>query len=632
MKCDVSPGISKGSDFGGSVSRPLQGLLVALMAGAWGLVGVSPAPASAATPTYSVLDLGTLGGNASNGFGINASGQVVGCSDKASGSPAAYCSASALAFETKPNSAINPANSAIGSFGSQANGINTSGQAAGFFTLVIGGSQYTHAFRTEANQPINQSTDDLGTLGGGPYLNSAATAVNSSGQVVGYSDLNFTENAFRTAPNAAINPATDNLGTLGGSRSYAYGINDTGQAVGYSDLTGDAAQHAFRTAANAAINPTTDDLGTLGGTYSYAYGINASGQVVGSSDTSASGGKVHAFVTAANASINPPIDDLGTLGGPTSQADAINSSGQIVGKSDYIAGFSNFPDAFFWSKATGMVDLNQQVPSTAKISLSEATAINDSGQIVANGTNKSNSTGAVHAYLLTPAPAVIASQTGTSNGQQATASVGGTGPNEPGSYTATAFGSSGSVTVASYAGDPVPGTPPPSGRNYFDVKISPGNTLSSVAIVDCTLGAGTTVYWYDGSTWKPASPQSANTPKSGCSTVTVTGSSSPDLSKLTGTPFASGAAGGPTAARVNGFRVTRRGGSVVVRWRSVTTSALRGFELSVDGRLLNHRLISVLTGGNYRYTTRARVSGRIVLLGLLADGRVVPLARSRRIT
>ena len=87
--------------------------------------------------------------------------------------------------------------------------------------------------------------------------------------------------AFRTAANSAINPATDDLGTLGGSYSAAYAINSSGQVVGYAAAIGDPSLHAFRTAANSAINPATDDLGTLGGSFSAAHGINSSGQVVG---------------------------------------------------------------------------------------------------------------------------------------------------------------------------------------------------------------------------------------------------------------------------------------------------------------------------------------------------------------
>ena len=141
--------------------------------------------------------------------------------------------------------------------------------------------------------------------------------------------------------------------------------------------------------------------------------------------------------------------------------------------------------------------------------------------------------------ILVPASAVTASQTGASNGQQATASVGGTGPNTPGSYTATAFGSTGTVTVTKYAGNPTPAAPP-GGGNYFDVKVSSRNTFTSSLIVDCNLGGANTIYWNNGTTWKIAAPQSPSTSDGECDTLTVDSTSSSTLSQLAGTPFASG--------------------------------------------------------------------------------------------
>jgi len=170
---------------------------------------------------------------------------------------------------------------------------------------------------------------DLGTLGG---AESAAYAINDSGEVVGYS-LNGQglERAFRTAPSSPINPSTDDLGTLGGSYSRAYGINAVGQVVGYAGLPGSAdGHHAFRTAPNARINSTTDDLGTLGGTWSVALAINASGQVVGDSKLSGASIYSHAFRTGPNQPINPATDRLDPDGW-TSGAYAINGSGQVAG-------------------------------------------------------------------------------------------------------------------------------------------------------------------------------------------------------------------------------------------------------------------------------------------------------------
>ena len=342
-------------------------------------------PAAAAT-LYSVTNLGTLGGDESSASGINDLGQVVGNSRTAS-----Y---DFHPFRTAPSSPINPTTDDIGSFFNSdfttATGINNLGQVTGYESSekAVGPA----AFRTAPNSPINAATDDLGSLNGSVTL---ANGINNLGQVVGESFNGNRLQAFRTAPESPINPTTDDIGTLGSNYSSANGINDLGQVVG-SLGTAHSQTHAFRTAPESPINPKTDDIGTLGGDYSTANGINNLGQVVGNSTTAHS--QTHAFRTAPESPINPKTDDIGTLGGDYSTATGINNLGQIVG---YSTTAENVNHAFIYND-NKLFDLNNLLSPGTSFIITSANAINQRGQIAADGFSSNEAFPTKSALLLTP--------------------------------------------------------------------------------------------------------------------------------------------------------------------------------------------------------------------------------------
>jgi len=98
---------------------------------------------------------------------------------------------------------------------------------------------------------------------------------------------------------------------------------------------------------------------------------------VGSSQTAGNGSR-HAFLYSGWS-----MTDLGTLGGADSQADGMNRDGLVVGWAKTASGEQH---AFLWTGGQ-MVDLNSLVDMAPGAALVEATAINDAGQIVANGSN-----------------------------------------------------------------------------------------------------------------------------------------------------------------------------------------------------------------------------------------------------
>jgi probable HAF family extracellular repeat protein len=93
---------------------------------------------------------------------------------------------------------------------------------------------------------------------------------------------------------------------------------------------------------------------------------------------------VHAFLYSGG-----KMKDLGAFYDP-SVAEAINNSGVVVGESDN--------HAFIYTGGK-LQDLNKLIPSGSGWVLTEATGINDTGQIVCNA---SSTTSYTHAFLLNP--------------------------------------------------------------------------------------------------------------------------------------------------------------------------------------------------------------------------------------
>jgi len=160
----------------------------------------------------------------------------------------------------------------------------------------------------------------------------------------------------------------------GGSTSYsALGINNSGQVVGVHDTAG-GAQPGFLYSGGTMI-----DLGTLpGGSYTWVQGINNSGQVVGwGTDAS---GVARAFLYSGG------TNSLLVTGAWGGEAFGINDSGQVVGSANF-----GYNEAFLYRGGT-MLDLNNLVTLPSGVYLTNAAAINDSGQIAALGSDN-------HAYL-----------------------------------------------------------------------------------------------------------------------------------------------------------------------------------------------------------------------------------------
>lgn len=334
------------------VSLALAGMVVC-GSGAWALL------------PYDVTDLGTLGGDWSQAYGLNDSAQVAGKSANSVGERAFVWDLTMQSLGTFE-----------GGGASWGRDINNDGDVVGHAAAATG---VDHAFLY-----TNGEMQDLGTLDGNQ---SRAYAINDSGQIAGYSTTSG------GPVHAAVYESGNwtDLGTLGGNESAAYAINDSGDVAGYSAMSG--GDHA---AVYESGNWT--DLGSLlDGYANYAWDINNIGQVVGEDYLPSL--EVHAFVYGDDdGDGDREMSRLDTLGGYETRAYAISDSGQIVGHS-YTK--NDQQHAVIWDDRT-IEDLNDWLmPSSSEWTLHRAYDINDSGQIVGYGTNGD---GNLHAFLATPTP------------------------------------------------------------------------------------------------------------------------------------------------------------------------------------------------------------------------------------
>ena len=317
---------------------------------------------AAAAQTYSAVDLGILGGGATPA-GINNSGQVAGTFETMNGLPQAFL---------YTNGTINNLGTltSSGSPYSVGSGINKAGQVVG--QSAAGNGTLFHAFLYSDGSMIDLDPTDF---------ESWATGINSLGQVVGFAATTSESSFF---PALFSGGQAINLGAIAGSTSCkAQAINDNGQVVGFCYVKDGNNYHAVLYTRGNML-----DLGTLAGQIktlsSSANAINNRGQVVGVSDVA--GGESHAFLFSGGT-----MADLGVLNGLSgSFATAINNLGQVVG---FAVTASGAHQAFLYSGGT-MTDLSSLVTPPLSVSLTEAEGINDSGQIVAVGSDG-------HAYLLT---------------------------------------------------------------------------------------------------------------------------------------------------------------------------------------------------------------------------------------
>jgi probable HAF family extracellular repeat protein len=314
-----------------------------------------------------IIDLSTLGGNASNALTINDRGQVVGAATNATLDP--FANAPQSACQVLPTG-INPC----------------SGFTFASNSVISPSTTETHAFIWQ-----DGFMRDLGTLGG---PDSIAASNNDHGEVAGWSYTSFVANPSTGVPTVdpfLWSPETGkmtDLGSLGGTFGAPFFLNNRGQIAGISNLPGDTTAHPFLWSRSEGMK----DLGTLGGTFGFPTWVNDAGEVVGTAGV-AGDQDGHAFLWRHGV-----MTDLGTVGtDPDSEAFSINSQGQVVGDSGIFGGADLH--GFLWESGGPIADLNALLLPGSGLTVNTAAFITDRGEIAATGILPN---GDQHAVLLIP--------------------------------------------------------------------------------------------------------------------------------------------------------------------------------------------------------------------------------------
>jgi probable HAF family extracellular repeat protein len=383
-------------------------------------------------PSYKVIDLGTLGGSYSNGFGINNSGDVAGAAATAAQTDG--FAATAILWSRQKGSVGKtnlgvlgpPLFPACPTCNSDAAAVSALGEVAmgsEIATLDPNGEDFG---QFDPPNPTHRITRGViwrnGVMTALPNLpggnNANAFWMNNLGQVSGFAENGtldsscsqvtpFQVQRFQPViwkPNGEIQRVLSPLKAKGDTVAFALTINDLGQTVGESGLCSTTGLPPFAvsssTAGHAVLwesDGSVHDLGSLGGALNGASSINNRGEVVGIAQ-SPKDGTTHAFLWTRQTGMLDYGAFPGAVATVVGCCHTNNDRGEIVGLSVEPAN-PYFGRALIW-QGTQPKDLNTFVHEPGPfVQLTGAFSINDFGEIVCQGIT---TTGELHACLAVP--------------------------------------------------------------------------------------------------------------------------------------------------------------------------------------------------------------------------------------
>lgn len=356
---------------------------------------------------YEIVDLGGLDGDYSVAYKLNEVGTVVGMANgpvNEEGSREFF--AQAVKFQPTENEALGFLTDGTVS---EALGINSAGVAVGYANVLTEVEQ-------EDSDPIVSESNYAVIFDGGvsklaekEHLSGTrAYDINDNNQIIGHGRFDVDpEDSNNPVDRGFIYNNSDQtyfmVPSLSGEatrQSYMTAINSTGKAVGFSDAKiTDTEQYTVKSFIVDTTNENTlTELPTKDNRATFAHDINIHDEVVGSIYISGSRNNHEAFYYDAKSG-SEELTLIGFLRSDftDSRARAINDSGQIVGRALVSAPTLNEFAAFIYEN-NQMKNLNELVSCDSGWKLTEATDINNAGQIVGFGAKD----GEVRAFRLDP--------------------------------------------------------------------------------------------------------------------------------------------------------------------------------------------------------------------------------------